>query len=177
MSDTSFARLVALQAIFNETAALFLRMRAVLEELHGQGELTGGRRAILLELDQHGPRTIAHMARVRPVTRQYMRTVVHQLEEEGLVEFADNLAHKRSHLVRLTDKGKMLAQTMLGKETQLLMEHMIDLPAEQLQTAAMVLQAIREWLEQEHQQYLREHEGHTGVLDEEAHDEDGSIRL
>jgi len=106
MNDTSFVSLVALQSIFNETSALFLCKRVVLEEIHAQRELTGSRRAILLELDQHGPRTISHMARVPPVTWQYMGTLVHQLEEEGLVEFVDNLAHKRSHLVRLTDRAK-----------------------------------------------------------------------
>jgi len=46
------------------------------------------------------------------------------------------------------------------------MERMIDLP--QLQTAATVLQAIREWLKQEHHQYLQEHEEHVVVLDKEA---------
>ena len=98
--------LLALESVFAETVALFHRLRAVAEQVHGQGETSAGRRGILKSLDRLGSQTAPQMARARHVSRQHIQILVNQLAKEGLVDFIDNPAHKRSSLVHLTRKGK-----------------------------------------------------------------------
>lgn len=133
-----------LETLVEETVALFHRFTAVAQDLHGQGELTAGKRGVLRGLDRGGPQTVPQMARARPVSRQYIQTLVNLLAAEGHVEFQDNPAHKRSRLVRLTPKGKEFLEAMYHKEAALLAK--LDLPVGErdLQSAAVVLKQVRE---------------------------------
>ena len=87
------------------------------------------------------------MARARPVSRQYIQTLVNGLAAEGLVEFQDNPAHKRSSLVQLTSKGQDLLDQMNRRSTKLLGKLPITATEKDLQTAAAVLRAVREQFE------------------------------
>jgi DNA-binding MarR family transcriptional regulator len=147
---------VALQEVYNETVALFQRMSAVLEDVHGQGTLTASRRDLLLRLAQPGPQTVPQLARARLVSRQAIQRLVDELATEGYVEFTDNIAHKRSPLVQLTPKGKDALYAMLQRERQLVAQMKISIPAEQLRTTAEGLRAVREWLEREHRRLMKE---------------------
>jgi len=144
---TKSDRLAALYAVADETRKLFHRLRAVAVEIHRQGELSGGRRGVLLDLDRLGPQTVPQMARARPVSRQHIQTIVNDLIEEGHVELVVNPAHKRSHLVRLTRKGKELVDAMNRREAKILTGMKIGIPEKDLQAAAAVLRAVRELLE------------------------------
>ena len=142
-------RVEALEAIFNETIALFFRLRVVVERLHGQGEGTSGRRAILRDLSREGPKTVPQMARARPVSRQSMQATVNGLAGDGLVESIYNPAHKRSKLVRLTPQGENLLREMDLREAEALAGLSIKVPKEDLQKAAETLAAVRETFEGE----------------------------
>jgi DNA-binding MarR family transcriptional regulator len=87
------------------------------------------------------------MARARPVSRQHIQSLVDRLAAEGHVELAENPAHKRSHLVRLTGKGKVLVDAMNRREGMILTRLKIGIPEEDLRTAAATLRAVRELLE------------------------------
>jgi DNA-binding MarR family transcriptional regulator len=54
------------------------------------------------------PRTVADIARVMGLTRQSVQRTADLLEEDGLVEYAENPAHRRAKLVRLTPRGRRL---------------------------------------------------------------------
>ena len=136
-----------LDSLFGETVALFHRLRAVADQLYGQGEMSGARRGVLRSLDRLGPQTVPQMARARPVSRQHIQAVVNPLVEEGFVEFIDNPAHKRSHLVRLTPKGKESVGAMNRREAKLLGKLGVDIPQDDLLTAVKVLRAVRESFE------------------------------
>jgi DNA-binding MarR family transcriptional regulator len=136
-----------LASILGETVALFHRLRVVTEQIHRQGELTSGKRGILGSLDSSGPQTVPQMARARPVSRQYIQTLVNELAEEGYVAFTENPAHKRSQLVCLTPKGKELFHTMLQREGKVISRLKLGIPDKELQTAASVLRAVREMFE------------------------------
>src|SRR5262249_19593397 len=96
----------AMDAVIGETVALFHRLRDASQQVHGQGELSSGRWGLLRDLDRLGPQTVPQMARSRPVSRQYIQTLVDGVVKQGLVELVENPAHKRSPLVELTAKGQ-----------------------------------------------------------------------
>ncbi len=137
----------ALASLIGEVVALFHRLRIVSEQIHQRGEMTSGKRGVLGSLDRFGPQTVPAIARARPVSRQYIQTLVNQLGNEGLVEFVENPAHKRSHLVRLTPKGKELLDSMIQRETELLSRLELDIPEKALRDGARVLKAVRELFE------------------------------
>jgi MarR family len=61
---------------------------------------------VLRGLRRHSAQTVPNMARMRPVSRQHIQELVNRLHATGLVEFEENPAHRRSHLVRLTLNGQ-----------------------------------------------------------------------
>jgi DNA-binding MarR family transcriptional regulator len=140
-------------SVIDETRSLFHRMTAVAESIHHKGRLSGGRRGVLMELDRHGPRTVPHMARERPVSRQLIQTIVNDLAKDRLVETKRNPAHKRSHLISLTEKGRAYVADMKRQEGAVLSKLPLEIPPENLRTAAEVLRSLTkafidpDWLE------------------------------
>jgi DNA-binding MarR family transcriptional regulator len=143
------AKLASLDRVFTETVALFHRLRAVAEEVHGQGEMTAGKRGILKDLARLGPQTVPQMARARLVSRQHIQLLINMLETEGYVQWVENPAHKRSLLVRLTPEGEALFQTMRQQEAERLSALEIDIEEKDLETTVSVLRSLREILASE----------------------------
>jgi DNA-binding MarR family transcriptional regulator len=158
LGDMPGATKLALQAVYDETIALFLRMTAVLEAVHGQGPFSVQRRDLLLRLTQSGPQTVPQLARARMVSRQATQRLVNELAAEGCVTFVENVAHQRSHLVQLTPKGQDYIFALLQRERQIAAEmEAIPLSEEHLRATAVGLRAVRAWLEQEHRRLLKAH--------------------
>ncbi|MCI0453702.1 MAG: MarR family transcriptional regulator [Candidatus Dadabacteria bacterium] len=137
----------AIESVFGETVALFHCLRATAEEIHRQGETTSGKRGVLRGLDRFGLQTVPQMARARPVSRQYIQTLVNQLVEQGYVEFIENPAHKRSPLVHLTQRGKDLIKEMNRREEKILEMLKIEIEERDLRLTARVLRKLRACLE------------------------------
>ena len=134
----------ALDAVLGETVALFHRLRDVSQQVHGQGDLSSGRWGVLRDLNRSGPQTVPHMARNRPVSRQYIQTLVDALSEQGLVEFVENPAHKRSPLVQVTTEGKTLLDEMNQRAGKVFKQLPVTIPDEELRRTASTLRAVRE---------------------------------
>ncbi|MCX5739407.1 MAG: helix-turn-helix domain-containing protein [Proteobacteria bacterium] len=85
-----------LLALGDEVSLCHFRINALLEAIHGgsAGGSTPSRRAALRNLADRGAMTVPRMAALRPVTRQYMQTVVNDLLRDSLVELAPNPAHR-----------------------------------------------------------------------------------
>ena len=79
-------QLNALDELFTQTIALFLRLKVLAELLHGQGELSGARRTTLKDLERFGPMNVPQMARHKGVSRQAVQKFINEMEQEGLVE-------------------------------------------------------------------------------------------
>ena len=137
----------AVEAVLYETVRLFHRLRVVMEELHHQGELSSGKSGILKSLDRHGPQTVPQMARARPVSRQYIQTLVNPLLKENLVELLENPAHKKSSLVALTERGEKLVRRMRKRERDALERLEVNLDADDLRSAREALQELRQAFE------------------------------
>lgn len=142
-ASVSHAEESPLESLINETVALFYRLRVVAEQIHHQGETSGPKRGLLKILERLGPQTVPQMARIRPVSRQYIQTIVSQLHEGGYVTYVDNPAHKRSPLVQLNQKGHDLLKAMSRHEDELLSRLKISLPAKELNLSASILRKVR----------------------------------
>jgi DNA-binding MarR family transcriptional regulator len=136
----------ALKAVIDETTALYHRLTVVSEQIYGKREITAGKRSILKELASKGPLTVPQMANARPVSRQYMQNQVNLLTGEGYVECINNPAHKRSSLVRLTQAGKSLVDSMNIQEEKILaLGQLNKLEKKDLEITATVLRELREF--------------------------------
>lgn len=137
-----------LSQLFDETVALFHHLRAAAETVHGEGELSAARRGVLRSLETHGPKTVPDLARMRPVSRQHIQTIVDALAADGLVELKNNPAHKRSSLVALTAAGRALLAEMREREEKFLREAGFDVSEPDLRKAAETLRRVRQTLAQ-----------------------------
>src|SRR5262245_49612422 len=99
--------------LFFEIAAAFFRMRAAGQRMGFVSKRGGGTLGFLRTLALEGPITVPDLARMRPTSRQRMQQLADELGEEGLIEFVDNPAHKKSKLMRLTRKGETRYRGML----------------------------------------------------------------
>lgn len=133
--------------LVDETIRLYFRLRHVADQIHQKGALSGGRRGFLRSLHAEGPQTVPDMARARAVTRQNAQVFVNSLLEEGLVEKIPNPAHKRSHLIQLTDRGREALDEMNRRELRLVEQLDMGLSGPELTRAAEVLRTLRESFE------------------------------
>ena len=106
-----------------------------------------GTLGILRTLFEDGPRTVAEIARSRPVARQGVQRNADALAERGLVSYADNPRHRRSKLLVLTTRGEKACRR--ARDAQLAWAAWIDDGSESqlaLQNAARVLRWCRQVL-------------------------------
>ena len=137
----------AIEGLIEETVNLFHRFKVAAEQVDGGGDMAAGKRGILKCLQGHGPQTVPQMARARPVSRQHIQSLVDPLAKEGYVEFVANPHHKRSSLVRLTGKGKILIAEIARREESVYRLLEQEFPDDTLLRTAATLQNVRQFLE------------------------------
>lgn len=141
---------IAFNTVIWEAVHLFHVMRFILENIHGDGELSSAKRSVLLEIQQTGPLTVPQLARTRRVSRQSIQKVVNLLCREGRVVFVDNPHHKRSKQVALTEVGGEYLQLMMQKEYDSFRRMNLELTPKDLYHAGHVMAQVRgsidEWM-------------------------------
>jgi len=131
---------------------LFHKLGHGIAALHQNSDVSVGMRAVLESVIDGGPQTVPHMAKIRPVTRQHIQTLVNELLEGSYVEYVDNPAHKRSKLVAPTKRGMRVFEKMRSIESEAFKRAKIDVTSEELEAARKVLSALittfesEEWL-------------------------------
>jgi len=121
---------------------LFHKLGYGVAALHHNSDVSVGMRAVLECVIDGGPQTVPHMAKIRPVTRQHIQSLVNELLEGGYVETIDNPAHKRSKLVAPTKRGMRVFEKMRTIETEAFRQAQIEISPEELQAARKVLSAL-----------------------------------
>lgn len=139
----------AFNILINENGLLFNRLKLVAEQVHQQGEMSGGRRAVLRMLDETGAQTVPQISRARSVSRQHVQALINELATEGFVQFQDNPAHKRSPFVLLSPRGQQAVKAMNRREQQLHKKLSLALSDADLLAAAVTLRAVRTVFESE----------------------------
>jgi len=133
----------AFETLTDETRLLFHRLRAAADQIHRDRGIPAGQRAVLFDLADGGPRTVPQLARARPVSRQHVQMLVNPLIEAGRVELADNSAHRRSKLVRLTGEGRALVRAMRRREAAFVEKLALAVSDKRLRSASRVLAEVR----------------------------------
>jgi len=140
-------KLSSIGTLIDETVALFHRLRATAELLHGGGELSAARRGVLRSLAREGPQTVPRLASARPVSRQHIQAIVDALAHDGLVNTMPNPAHKRSSLMRLTAEGRATVREIERREAAFFDRVNVSVAVRDLEAATSVLKAVRTSLE------------------------------
>jgi len=121
------------------TARAFFRLRAAGTRMGAITPWGGGLIGMMHSLKWGGPQTVPEIARARPVSRQRIQKLADEMAADGLVEFVDNPAHKRSKLLRLTRKGEARYDELRAALLALCEELAADMDAGQIETARSVL--------------------------------------
>jgi DNA-binding MarR family transcriptional regulator len=89
---------------------------------------------------------VPQIARSRPVARQHIQRLANEAEAEGLIEFIDNPAHRRSKLMRITPQGETTYGELMGRMAALSEELASGMDAGAIAEATEVLRQLREKL-------------------------------
>jgi DNA-binding MarR family transcriptional regulator len=128
-----------LAAVFDLVGPLYRRSyRKVESDLADKG-LTVGARAVLVMLHRQGPMTVPQMGRAQALSRQFVQRMVNEAAALDLVESVANPAHKRSSLIRLTDRGRTAIEAVLARERAALHELGADLHDSEVDACIRVL--------------------------------------
>jgi DNA-binding MarR family transcriptional regulator len=144
-------------AIIPNAPAIHERLEALLVEVNGlanrlkstdpTASLPNASRAALQLLQRCGPQTVPQLARARFSSRQNIQILINRLQQEGLVEFFTNPDHKRSALVRLTNRGQATIAEA-GKELSELNKKILpSFSPSELSYATEVLNKLRKLFE------------------------------
>jgi len=144
---TGAARTQAMYELMVETLATFFRLRALGRAEGLVGASGAGSWGLLRSLNAGGPQSVPQLARSRPVSRQRVQKLADELARDGLVEFIDNPAHRRSKFLRLTAKGEARFAAMDEKARALCAGFAQRFAAPELASAAQVLRRLRPLLE------------------------------
>jgi DNA-binding MarR family transcriptional regulator len=111
--------------------------------------LTSARWQVLGVVD-HGPVTIAQVARTMGLTRQAVRQTADALVRGGMVAFVDNPADRRARLMTLTDTGRAALRRVEERQAGWASTTAERLPHSDLRAALAVLRDLGDILEDEH---------------------------
>ena len=125
-----------------EVTRAFFRLRASGREIGAVDQGGAGRWGFLRSLALDGPQTVPQLARSRPVARQYVQTMANALAAEGLIEFVDNPAHRRSRLMLLTKKGERVYAGVDARVREVARRLGRGLGASEIEAACSVLKRI-----------------------------------
>ena len=102
----------------------------------------------VLGVVEHGPISVAHVARSMGLARQSVQQTADGLEQDGFITYAENPYHRRSKLMQLTPKGRTALDDV--EQRRVVWAEAIggDLAAEDIRTAIRLLRQVRERLDQ-----------------------------
>ena len=138
----------ALTALILEVFRVNGDLLAAGDRLTRQFRQTSSRWQVLGAIRQH-PESVAGIARQMGLARQSVQRTADLLKAEGLIEYADNPAHRRAKLVRLTAAGRETLAGISRRQVEWTNELARRMPfdAARTQDATEVLRRLRDELE------------------------------
>lgn len=95
---------------------------------------------------EHGPATVAQVARALGLARQSVQRIADLLEKDGLAEFVANPADRRAELLQLTDAGRSALRTIQSAQRAWANTLGAQIGEEDLRRASKVLARVAEVL-------------------------------
>lgn len=108
------------------------------DELTADLGLTSARWQVLGALPDE-PLTVPQIARRMGLTRQSVHSTVKHLVQDGVVELVANPDHRRSQLVRLTDRGRQTLKAVDERQAEWVNALVAGLTSRELKTTGRVL--------------------------------------
>lgn len=133
-----------LTEVFDLVGPLYRRTQRKVEQDVSVEGLSVGVRAVLNLLREHGPMTVPQMGRAQALSRQFVQRMVNDAAERGIVDSVPNPAHKRSSLIRLTEKGRTAITTVIDRERSVLRQVGGDLTDTEVDACLRVLSRLLE---------------------------------
>ena len=106
---------------------------------------TSARWRVLAAVEQT-PMTVAQIARAWTLPRQSVQRVADLLEQDGLVSYEANPAHRRASLVRLTPQGRSALRRIQAAQREWADEVGREIGVEDLATANRILARVLDTL-------------------------------
>ncbi len=97
----------------------------------------------VLGVVEHGPATVAEVARVFGLARQSVQRTADALARDGLIAFEDNPRHQRAKLLRLTPAGSRALRKIQASERVWADSLGAELGERDLRQATEVLERVR----------------------------------
>ena len=132
-----------IQELLRDVNALAGQLRKPAAVTGGEDNVPAGVRGILQVLEELGPQTVPGIARVRGHSRQSVQMLVNRLEGLGWVELMSNPAHRRSALVCLTARGRVLLAKATAAEMAVLESRLSGISERGVNRASALLRQIR----------------------------------
>lgn len=136
----------AIKDLIIEIVATFFLLRAEGMRIGVVSSSGEGYWSVLRLLKVNGSQTVPQLARYRYVPRQSVQKLANEMLNDGVIEFLNNPAHKRSKLLRLTPKGEAVFAEMSDRIASLAETLAEQQDAAQLQNAADVVKHLHEQL-------------------------------
>lgn len=103
----------------------------------------GGTTAEILSLLYHfGDHSVAEVARIRSVSRQFVVKLARGLEEEGVVLLREGVAGKRGYVLSFTSEGRRMWEERQRQFTEAMGTLQADVTEDELRIACGVLRRI-----------------------------------
>ena len=145
-SQPKLSELANLQLLLAEVTALANQLRKPLPMLPRQGKSPPRGLGILQTLGRLGPQTVPDIARAWALSRQNIQILVNRLEFQGYVVVTPNPSHKRSGLIQLTDRGRLLLASVMQREATSLESLLPFVTLSRIAPAAKLLRQLRRLL-------------------------------
>ena len=127
---------------------LFRALAQKASENLGQYELTVADRAVMEFLYPHEQLSVPEIASRYRVSRQHVQVTVNSLRDTGLLESRPNPRHKRSSLMKLSDKGGELFARILEKDNETVEKLFTEIPEEDRKATRRTLETLLRELSQ-----------------------------
>ncbi|CAM3679714.1 MarR family transcriptional regulator [Isoptericola cucumis] len=121
---------------------LYRRVSRAVERDQPVMGMSVGVRAVLEQLHREGNLTVPAIAAAQELSRQFVQRMVNDARAAELVELVDNPRHRRSSLVRLTADGRAAIAAVVDREHRLLRQVAGGLTAAEVDATLRVLRAM-----------------------------------
>lgn len=129
-----------------ETFRLYSRINATGDILSAGTGLTSARWRVLGSVLPE-PKSVAHVARERGLTRQSVQQIANSLVRDGFAKFEDNDRHKSSKLLTPTARGRKVVLALNERSVAWANSVSATVPLADLKTTLGVMAKLREQLE------------------------------
>ncbi|MFF0990256.1 MarR family winged helix-turn-helix transcriptional regulator [Kocuria nitroreducens] len=136
-----------LAEIYLVVGPLYRKASRVVEREQPVMGMSVGVRAVLEQLQRDGEVTVPTIAASQELSRQFVQRMVHEAREAGLVELVGNPRHRRSSLVRLTPEGHSAIAAVTDREHRMMARVAGHLTDADIDTALRVLRSMLAGLE------------------------------